>query len=55
MGAYLFFRFLHGGLLKGGLKIFSGSRSFPIEIFLAIDRFFDASDAGNRIFFYGTC
>ena len=57
--AYSFFGCLHGGIFTkgliriGGLKISLIVGHIPVEIFLLVSYFFDATRASNRIFVNG--
>ena len=57
LGTCLFFGHLHGGLLERGLikerleKFFLVIGEVPVEIFVVINYFFDASLTSNRMFF----
>ena len=69
LGAYLFFEFLHWGLFKGGFiqggvyskgGLFKGDLKsllvvghIPVEIFLLITYFFDATHTRNRMLHKG--
>ena len=48
MGAYS-----KGGIIRGVFKILLAVDQIPVEIFLLINYFFDATVTSNRLFFKG--
>ena len=55
LGAYLFFGCLHGGLFEGGeaLKVSLVAGDIPVEIFLLVSCFLDATHSSSMISFKG--